>query len=194
MAGAEFRTTNTSASRSRAAHARSVDREIPWKVILVSLAVLVALGGGFWVKSAVDAQRPTGTDTEQLRTLLLSAERAAERRDPAGVVRWISEDYRDEIGLSGRAARYQVQNYLRSHRVQEVTIPSQGIQVQLAPDRRSARMSFPLLLDLESQAGRGQVQVSMTLTLQKDPVHYLWVFPGEEWRITRAEGYMPLVE
>ncbi len=177
------------------ARAQTVDAgDIPWRGIGAGLAALAILGGGLWINAAVDAQRPRGSDTEQIRRLLQTAEQAAERGDAAAIGRLVSDDYRDDAGFSDTSVRYQIRDYLRTHRFSEVTIPSRALQISVGPDGQTATASFPVMLQVQRREEAGSVHLTLSLTLHKDPVHYFYVFPGTEWKITRTEGYMPLAE
>lgn len=185
--------TGRAAQGSARAHTVDAD-DIPWRGIGAGLAALALVGGGLWINAAVDAQRPRGTDTEQIRHLLQTAEQAAERGDSAALGRLVSDDYRDEVGFSDTSVRYQIRDYLRTHRFAEVTIPSRALQISVGPDGKTATATFPVMLQIQRRDEAGSVQLTLSLTLHKDPVHYFYVFPGAEWRITRTEGYMPLAE
>jgi hypothetical protein len=156
---------------------------------LVTLGLLLLLAlVGLGVKRAVDARRPQGTDAEQIRRLLYEAERAAERRDASGVNRYISDDY-DDGTFNAARARYAVMDYLRSQQSVEINIPSETIHVQVDPDGRTATADFRVQFARQTGGGSFYNDIDMSLRLQKEPVHYYVLFPGEEWRIVRAEGW-----
>ncbi len=157
------------------------------RVVGLLVAVMLLAGGGLWVKRTLDAARPKGSDDAQIRQMLFDGEAAAERREPTGVSKFLSEDYRDGLGLSDSSMRFQIGRYLREHKEISLNIPSQSIQIQLDPEGRTGSVSFTLEAGVGE--GTGATTVPMTLKLKKDPVRYLWLFPGEEWRVTSAEGY-----
>lgn len=166
---------------------------------IVGSVVLLLLGGGLWVQRAVDAQRPQGSDEEQLRRMLYEGERAAEQRNAAGVNRFLSEDYRDGLGMSDSSLKYQIRQYLSRRRAIDVVIPSERVQVYIAPDGATGTVTFPMAVlapGASQSAGAGPAaasipasQMTLTLGVRKERVHYFLVFPGEEWRVVSAEGY-----
>lgn len=158
-----------------------------WAAILVGLVLLG--GAALWVWRAVEAQRPTGTDEQQIRMMLLEGERAAERLDAAALGRLISEDYRDNMGLSDTSVRYEIRRYLKEQQTLEVDIPSESIQVNVQPDGQQASVTFQARVTRQLQGLTSRFELPMALNLKKERVYYYWVFPGKEWRITSAEGY-----
>lgn len=155
-----------------------------WQVAVLALVVLAA--GALGVKAAVDAKRPRGTDVEQIRRMLFEGESAAERGDAATIHRFISPDYEDELGMRDTQLKYQVSRYLRERRGLEITIPSQSVQIAVAPDGRTATCSFQVNATASSGAANS---VPLNLSLARERVFYYWIFPGEEWKVTRASGY-----
>src|SRR5688500_13647760 len=111
-------------------------------VTLALVAVAVAAGTALAIKMAVDARRPKGSDTVQIQMMLLEGEKAAERRDAAGVGQYISPNYRDNIGLRDATVRYQIRDYLRRYRTVDITIPTESIQISLAPDGKTGSVAF----------------------------------------------------
>ncbi len=167
--------------------------------LIAGSVVLFVLGGGLWVKRAVDAQRPQGSDEEQLRRMLYEGERAAEQRNAAGVNKFLSEDYRDGLGMSDSSLKYQIREYLSRRSNLDVVIPSERVQVYIAPDGATGTVTFPLAIltpggsqptGAESAAASMPAsQMTLTLGVRKERVHYFFVFPGEEWRVVSADGY-----
>jgi hypothetical protein len=159
--------------------------------ILALAAVAVVALMALAVKRAVDARRPQGTDAEQIRQLLYDGERAAERRDSATLNRLISQDYDDGYFNAARV-RYTITDYLRRQQAVEITVPSELIVVDVAPDGRAATARFRVQFARQADGGSFYHDLDMTLHLQKEPVYYYVIFPGEEWRITRAGGWEAL--
>lgn len=162
------------------------------KLIAGGVVVLAVVLAALWVLRAVEAQRPKGTDEDQIRTLLMEAEAAAERGDSAGLTRYISESYRDNIGFSETSVKWQIRDYMRRFRFQEIVIPAEAIRVNVLPDGLRATAQFPLRGTVQGPSGTSSFQLDMTLSLAREPVYYFWIFPGAEWRITSAEGYADL--
>lgn len=163
------------------------------RVIQVCVSLVLLLGAGAGVKAAVDAQRPKGGDVRQVSTLLYECERAAERRNARGVNRYISEGYQDAVGLNDSQLKYQIGDFLRRHQSVDVDIPSRSVQIDVAPDGRTATLTFHLTLAVDTAGGgTGASEMNLGLRLAKERVYYYGVFPGEEWRVIGAEGYTPV--
>jgi hypothetical protein len=178
--------------------------EGPMKIVVITVTALALLGGGsLWVMRAVDAKRPQGTDEDQLRRLVYIGETAAEQHNSVSINRLISEDYRDSLGMSDTSLKYQIREYLSQRRAIDVVIPSERVVVYIAPDGKTGTITFPMTVMNPQTApapgspGNPQFPAAastggdMTLTLgvRKERVHYFYVFPGEEWKVTSAEGY-----
>ena len=176
-------------------------------LMIVAAALALAGGGSLWVMRAVDAQRPKGSDEEQLRRLLYVGETAAEQHNSTSINRLISEDYRDSLGMSDTSLKYQIRDYLSQRRSIDVMIPSERVEVYIAPDGKTGTVTFPMTVinqqttaspapggltgsqqDPSPTASSGG-DMTLTLGVRKERVHYFYLFPGEEWKVTSAEGY-----
>jgi hypothetical protein len=155
---------------------------------IVLILVLLA-AAAFGVKSAVDAKRPQGTDEEQLRRMLLVGEQAAERGDAGGINRLISDNYEDSIGLRDTQLRYQIGQYLRERPGMEITIPQESIHIRIDPDGRTGTVQFRLSATSQGQSPVAATEIPMNVSVVKEPVSYYVFFPGEEWKVVRADGY-----
>ena len=158
---------------------------------ITAAAVLVLLGGVVWLLRAVDARRPHGSDTEQIRALVGEGARAATRRDSDTLSRLISNDYQDAFGFRADMVRRQASAIIgRAHHV-DLYIDGHAINTSLEPDGHHGSVTFPV----NFQASGGEMpyafQGTLTLRLVKEPVRYFLVFPGEEWRVVAVEGYSP---
>lgn len=155
-----------------------------WKAMVLGVVVLSASALG--VKAAVDARRPQGTDVDQLQAMLLQGEQAAEKGDAGGIHALISPNYRDDLGMKDTQLKYQVSRYLREHPGLELTIPTDSVQVDVAPDGKTATVDFVV----SATSARGSAsRVPIHLKMAKEPVFYYFVFPGEEWKVISASGY-----
>ncbi|MFN3648739.1 MAG: hypothetical protein ACK47B_04085 [Armatimonadota bacterium] len=163
--------------------------EMNGRLVAVGLALVLVAGGGFALWRSVEAQRPKGSDAEQIRAMLAEGERATERLDAAGLGRFISDDYRDNLGLSDTSVKYQIRRYFREHDAIEVEIPEQSIEVNVSPNSDTGSVSFLARVGVATDAKTATYDLPMTLQVKKEPVHYYWLFPGEEWKVTSAEGY-----
>ena len=164
------------------------------RVGIVALAVLLVLGLATWgVMRAVDAQRPKGTDLDQLRQMLYDGERAAEQRNAVGVTQFISDDYQDDMFNADRA-RWAVRDWMRRSEAIELDIPGDSIVFQPGPDGKSGTLEF-LLRSVQRVVGFPvPLQMQITLRVGKERVYYYWIVPGEEWRVTGASGYQGFIE
>ncbi len=114
---------------------------------------------------------------------------AAEQRDSAAMNQLISDNYRDNLGMTETQLRYQIMDYLRSHSSIEIDLPAESIQVEQAPDGRTATVRFHVSLTARGESAQATTELDPVLQVAKEPVRYFWVFPGEEWKVTSAEGY-----
>jgi hypothetical protein len=157
------------------------------------LAGLVLLGTlAFGAKLAVDARRPKGTDQQQLRQMLLEGEMAAERGNASGITKFISPSYEDSAGMNDDRLVYQIRAYFRDRGPLEVNIPSESIDVNLDPGEKTGTVRFQLLVGSQVPGSGASTEMELGLKVAKEPVYYYWIFPGEEWRVTGADGYGPL--
>lgn len=155
--------------------------------------LVLGLGASLFVWRTVEAQRPRGTDTEQLQRMLYEGERAAERKDAGGVTRYISNDYQDAVGLSDSAVRYEIASYIRRQRQTDLTIPGESVQINIDPSGKTGTVAFQMEVRTQGESGGTNTNsLGMTLRVAKEPVRYLWLFPGEEWKVVSSEGYSSL--
>lgn len=168
-------------------------REINWKVVGALAGVALLALGAFGVMRAVDAQRPRGSDTQQLRTMLAQGEAAAERGDAPAIWRFISDDYSDNLGFSDTSVKYNIRAYLRDHKNMDLTIPSDRVNIHIDPDGRTGAMDFVVIVNSPGASGSGN-QIPISLRIRKEPVRYYWLFPGEEWKVLSADGYTGIVD
>ncbi len=159
--------------------------------LLFGVGVLVLLLAAFGVKRAVDSQRPQGSDDEQVRQMLYDGERAAERRDAGGVTQYLSPNYNDG-NFTGTQVRFRVAEYFRRQQSVELNIPSELVRTEFAPDGKTGTVRFRMQVGRQEGSGSFYTDVDMTLHLVKEPVFYFGVFPGEEWRVIKVEGWEPL--
>jgi hypothetical protein len=159
-------------------------RAVQASVLALVLAVAV-LG----VIRAVEARRPKGTDVQQIQRMLMDGERAAEQRSTGGIARFISKDYHDNLGMSDTSLIYQINTYMRRQRMIDINIPSESIKVNVSPDGKTATADCRVQMATQGEAGSGTAEMELSLSLAKEKVFYYLVFPGEEWRVTAADGY-----
>ena len=119
---------------------------------------------------------------------------AASRRSAAGVGRFISEHYRDSLGFSDASVRYQMRRYFREQRFLEIEVPQETVKIEIDRNRETATAALQARVRTESQGQEMLRDLQITLRFAREPVYYFWVIPGEEWKVTSAEGYAPLAD
>lgn len=157
--------------------------------IATVLAVLVLAAGTFWVRQKVESLRPDGDDRAQILALVARGEAEAERRNAAGIGRLISRDYQDTAGNSHDRIRAQIHQYLIRWREVAIDIPSDLVRVEVSVGGREALAWFPVRMVGKLGGAEVSAQFDMSVRLGREPVRYLWVFPGEEWKVISADGY-----
>ena len=85
--------------------------------------------------------------------------------------------------------RYLIRDGIARYRGLDVTL--NNVQVQIDPGEQSATTSFQVLFNGQMDAPASSAS-SLSLRLVKERVHYFWLFPGDEWRVQCADGYMGL--
>src|SRR5205809_1133546 len=99
------------------------------RLVVALVVVLLLAVGGFSLLRAVEAQRPKGSDAEQIQAMLFEGERAAEQHKAATLGRLISKNYNDGFFNADRA-RYAIGDFLRRQRSIDITIPAESVNFQ----------------------------------------------------------------
>lgn len=157
----------------------------------VGVVLIALLSGGIWLWRAIENQRPKGSDEDQIRSLIATGGRAANRKDP-GTVNTLISDQWEGFGMRADQMRPMVARFLKESGRTRAYIPSNSIAIEVEPEGQKAKASFKLQFqgenpDTSVPAFDGLVQVGLT----KEPVRYYWVFPGREWRVTSTTGFIP---
>jgi hypothetical protein len=154
------------------------------------LAILVAVGGAA-LTLAVRARLPQGDDVAQIRAMLDSGERAVEQRNVSGMMRHVSEEYRDPNGLRREQIRFAAARALRNAQSVDVTISEPSLRIQVAPDGKRATLACDASLALTDLSGAMSParHFHLTLDLKKEPARVFGVFPTHAWRVVSAGGY-----
>jgi hypothetical protein len=154
----------------------------------VAALLLVAAAGGLF--AAVRARMPVGSDPEQIRALLDRGESAAERREIGGVMRFVSPEYRDGSGFTRDSLRLLVGRALRDAQSVDVSTPERSVNIQVGPDGQHATLACDVSVRLAERGGGNVARdAHLTFRLSKEPVRIFGVFPTQEWRVIRADGY-----
>src|SRR5438552_846695 len=119
------------------------------RAIAATIMVLIAGGGALALKAAIDAQRPKGTDEDQIQQMLVEAPAAAMRRDAGTVCKYVSSNYQDSNGFNDARLKYEIHSYLGRHGGIQVDIPHDSIQVAIAPDGRTGNVKFEMNVSAE---------------------------------------------
>ena len=159
--------------------------QMKWVLAVVGLAGLGLLA--LW--RSAEAQRPQGSDDQQIRTLFASAARAATERKAGQALRWLSADYSDSNGIKATIARYEVSRLINNAKQIDVYVPVREVEVQVSGNTASAVVPITVTATGENIPPVGTGQRTLNVQLRKEPVRYYWLFPGEEWRVTSVEGY-----
>src|SRR5213592_1795935 len=106
---------------------------------MVAGAILIAF---LWLLHAVNAQRPKGTDAEQIHALIAACDKAASRRDSAAINRYISNEYKDGFGFRADQARLEVGRVLGSARQVQIFIPLSSERIVVEPGAHRASAGF----------------------------------------------------
>src|SRR5690349_1911057 len=134
---------------------RPIEKKRPPSGLLWLLGLAAALAAaGIWIRAAVEAQRPKGSDEEQIRRMLYEGERAAEQRNAGGVSHFISADY-DDGTLRAAQVRYEIGRYLQSEQSLEITIPSESVQPVIDPGGRTGTVMFRMSVGHRGANGSG---------------------------------------
>jgi hypothetical protein len=152
---------------------------------------LLLVIGIVWLLRAVDAQRPHGSDTDQIKALVAEGNRAAIRRDAGTLGRLVSNNYKDSFGMPAETIRRQAAAVIGRARRVDLAIDASREAVTVDPDGRHGSVTFPVNFQATGGDAPYSFQGTLTLRLAKEPVRYFLVFPGEEWRVIAVDGYAP---
>jgi hypothetical protein len=154
------------------------------------VVALLVFGGGALAMS-VQARMPKGNDAAQIRAMLDAAEQAVESRNVSGMMRHVSEEYRDGNGLRRDQIRLYTMQTLRDAERVDVTISEPSLRIQVEPDGKSATLSGDFSLSLSDTLGTAfpTRHFHLTLDLKKEPARIFLVFPTHAWRVVSADGY-----
>jgi len=158
--------------------------------LVVGACVLLLLGGILWLRAL--AQGPGGTNTAQILAQIERGKRAAEQRNAGALMRLVSPDYKDELGITRPGLFLRVREQLRDAQQLEVIVPANELRIEIAPNGRDATVTGRM--ELRITGSQGYVQTSNltpTLTWRKEHVRRFLVFPAEEWRVVKAVGIAP---
>src|SRR5262249_50282566 len=125
-----------------------------------------------------------------IRSIFVRGERAIEERKVPEVMALVSRDYRDDEGLRFGSLRLLAARQMRDAQSIEITIPDQLLHIEVEPDGKHAWAQARVDIRVATSFGTTE-DLSSTLSFRfvKEPVRYYLMFPGEEWRLIKAEGW-----
>jgi hypothetical protein len=120
-----------------------------------------------------------------------ASEQAVEQRNVSGMMRHVSEEYRDSNGLRRDQIRLYVAQTLRDADTVTVNISEPSLRIQLAPDGKEATCEFDASFSTTDTTGTAfpTRHFHLTLDLKKEPARIFGAFPTHAWRVTSASGY-----
>lgn len=163
------------------------------RALVIGVLVIVLLLGAAWLRYL--AQAPAGTDAQQILAQIERGRRAAEERNTSALIRIVSPDYKDDLGLTRPALYYQAGQQLRDAQRIEITISAKQLRIQVDPGGQEATSTGPVELRITDRQGSTRtVSLNPTLRWRKEHVRRYLLFPAEEWRVVRAEGVSAVAE
>jgi hypothetical protein len=163
-------------------------RKTGWLIVLLGAAVLAAL---YWASLA---RRPVGSNVEQLRRLMVQGERAIEERNLSAAMGLVSRAYRDDQGLRYGSLRALAGRQMRQADRIEITLPARLLRVYVDPSGKRATGDARVDLHIATRFDTvHDLSANLSLQFVKEPVRYYWLFPSEEWRLVKMEGWQGLV-
>jgi hypothetical protein len=154
---------------------------------LLGLAALAAL----YVASL--AQRPKGSDQQQIRELMVRGERALEQRSRSAAMALVAREYQDTEGWRFGTLRAFLARVLPQTETVAINVPSRFVRIDVERDGRHATVQARADLHATTRFNTVIDQpLNLTLRLVKAPVRYYMVFPGQEWRLVQMEGWQAL--
>jgi hypothetical protein len=146
-------------------------------VVIVILAIAAAAYAAF-----TQDRRP---DVQQIQDLLKRGETSVEQRSLSGAMSCISDSYSDKQGLKYDQIRLLAANAFHDARKIEVDVSNPTISVQ--GQQASAGMSVSVRTG-EGADRQSRAFNAVTISLAREPVRHLLVFPAKEWKVVEIEG------
>ena len=126
--------------------------------------------------------RPGPTDQQQLLLQLETARAAAERHDASGIMRLVSADYKDSLGLNNdQLHAYPIQALRRDSGSYQVTLTPPQVTVSGDTAQTSSH------LEVRSKNGDTQFSGNVTLTWRREEGRRFLIFPTKVWRVVGAD-------
>lgn len=119
------------------------------------------------------ATRERLSDEEQIRQILLQAERDANSKNATGLLSIVSKNYRDEQGFDYSAIRGLLAQWRRSSQKTDVTVYDLELQIQ----GKKASVSALVTVQFNSEA---RLELPLTAKLAKEK---------RTWKVVSASGW-----
>lgn len=148
---------------------------------VVLSAVLILVGVTWVLYGVVTVDRRD--DAAQIRSLIADTASAVEKRDLGGVMRCVSEDYRDNDGNSHDRLRMLVAQALRAET--DYTASAQVQRIAMNDDRAVVELHAVVK---SGQGTRTIYERDLTLAWRKESGRHLLIIPVSVWRVVKSEN------
>src|SRR5262249_10286109 len=147
--------------------------------VLAVLLALVTIAALYWASLA---QRPKGSDLEQLHMVMVQGERALEERHISEAMAFVSNEYHDSQGRRRATLGALVGRQLREAQTLDINVPARMLHIDVVPGGNRATVRAHVDVHAASRFETVFNQgADVTLEFVKEPVRYYLLFPGEEW-------------
>jgi len=121
-----------------------------------------------------------GSDEEQIRAVVGAAETAAETRSTSGVMKWIADDYRDDLGSDKTQLQNILRAYFLSHPKIELLVNIKDVKIE-SPNSARAHIELTML------GTEQRSDSSASLTAESQPLRVDFRRIDSEWRVVSVE-------
>jgi ketosteroid isomerase-like protein len=149
----------------------------------LAAAVVVGILGVVFYRMAVG---PPMTDDQRIRQVFLEGEKAAEAHDIPALMSFVSNDYKDDMGLNKERMRFLLAQAFRDQADTWVTVNDLVIQ----PQGDTATATADITVESRARQSNDSSKSSSPLTFyfKKEPGYRFLVIPTPKWRIVKATG------
>ncbi|MHB8997524.1 MAG: hypothetical protein ACYC63_19945 [Armatimonadota bacterium] len=143
---------------------------VKWILIVLVLLIAARWGVMWWFG------RQPPSDEQQLVQLVATAQAAAQERNPTGLTRLLSDDYRDKDGNTKQQMTAMIVGWMRGATSYTVVPEVLSTDIQDGTAQMQLKVRY---WAAEPIAGAGD-EFRMSLALRKE---------GRQWKVTSAEGW-----
>lgn len=133
-------------------------------------------------------KRTRPSPEQEIRNWLISAERAVESKNLAGLMALISPQYHDDNGFNRDKIRLLISRAFRETSDVWVTINAPSITL-LPPNRAEVHVYATVEYLPRGETEPERNTVSLYLTLVQEPSRKFLFFPTQEWKLVSSEGW-----